>query len=112
MNHQGGRRRGSGSRPAGPGREPEARAPSPRRGPGRGVRVRGFRDPAPRPAKNGQRPPENGPRPAESGPLTDVAGLLDVNAQGWGLVRASAAWNDDPRDAFVSQETIRRFALR
>src|SRR5947207_554325 len=113
MNHQGGRRRGSGPRPAGPRRESEVRTgPPPRRPPDRGVRVREFREPGGRPGKNGQRPPENGPRPVETGPLTEATGVLDLNPQGWGVVRAAAAWNDDPRDAFVSQELIRRFGLR
>src|SRR5437763_12108030 len=102
MNHQGGRRRGSGPRPAGPARATEARPASPRRGSDRGVRVREFREPGGRPGKNGQRPPDNGPRPIETGPLSEVSGVLDVNSQGWGLIRAAAVWNDDPRDAFVS----------
>jgi len=117
MNQQGGRRRGAGSRPAGPRREPEARTNSPRRGNERGVRVREFRDPVARPDDNGQRPAKNGPRPAENragdnGPLVETAGILDLNPQGWGVIRASAAWNDDPKDAFVPQEMIRRYGLR
>jgi transcription termination factor Rho len=71
--------------------------PAPRRDPAGGVRVKEFREP-------GQ---QSGSRPQG-----ECAGVLEMNSQGWGLLRTSANWGEDPRDAFVPAELVRKLSLR
>src|SRR5262245_1126806 len=103
------RRRGGGpgNKPGGPrpdqapptgnpnGHGPRGNRPRPKRD--GNFRVREFRDPGP---------------PASQGPLSEASGILDMNPQGWGVLRSSPTWADDPQDAFVPTEVVRRYGLR